>query len=97
MSDETAHASGAGRVSVKRELCYIGQLHLEDLEFLVVAGVEALVSSALEELDVVHVWFSDGRWAGCCAVDTDQRGEPRPVVIVGPESCDVWAVEVQLP
>jgi len=30
-----------------------------------------------------------------CAVYTDQRGEPRPVVIVGPESCDVGSVEVQ--
>jgi hypothetical protein len=30
-----------------------------------------------------------------CAVDTDQRGEERPVVIVGPEWCDVGAFEVQ--
>jgi hypothetical protein len=30
-----------------------------------------------------------------CTVDTDQRGEARPVVIVGPESCDVGAFEVQ--
>jgi hypothetical protein len=30
-----------------------------------------------------------------CEVDTDQRGEARPVVIAGPESCDVGSVEVQ--
>ena len=32
-------------------------------EILGVASVEALVSSALEEVDVVHVWLSDGRRA----------------------------------
>ena len=30
-----------------------------------------------------------------CQVGEDQRGLPRPVVIVGPESCDVGSVEVQ--
>jgi hypothetical protein len=30
-----------------------------------ITGVEALVSPALEEVDVVHTWVSDGRPAGC--------------------------------
>jgi len=30
-----------------------------------------------------------------CQVSEDQRGLPRPVVIVGPESCDVGSFEVQ--
>ncbi|UCD23449.1 MAG: hypothetical protein JSW51_10410 [Gemmatimonadota bacterium] len=30
-----------------------------------------------------------------CGVTEDQRGEPRPVVIVRPEQCDVGSVEVQ--